>query len=65
VHEGEIRDTLAEEGWTERQVVILEPDDRRLCTTFCRNDLSEGGVDILIVAPMARPEDGPFKLEVT
>ena len=33
MHHGEIRDTLAEEGWAERQVVILQPDNRWLFAT--------------------------------
>ena len=65
VHDDEVRETLAEQGWTERQVVILEPDHRWLCATLLGDYGGEGIVDVLIVVPVARLKYGPLQLEVT
>src|SRR5712691_982472 len=65
MHQGEIRNTLAEEGRAERQVVVLEPDNRWLCATLLGDYCREGSIDVLIVVPMARLKDGPLQLEVT
>jgi hypothetical protein len=65
MHYGEIRDTLAEEGRAERQMVILKPDDRWLFATLLGDHGSEGSIDVLIVVPMARLKYGPLQLEVT
>jgi hypothetical protein len=65
MHHGNIRDTLAEEGWAERQVVILQPDHRWLFATLFGDHGGEGRIDVLIVVPMARLKYGPLQLEVT
>jgi hypothetical protein len=65
VHHGEIRYALTEEGRAERQVIVLEPDNRWLSATLLSDHGSEGSIDVLIVVPMARLKDGPFQLEVT
>jgi hypothetical protein len=65
LHHSEIRNTLAEEGRAEGQVVILEPDNCWLCATLLGNHGGEGIVDVLIMVPVARLEYGPLQLEVT
>src|SRR5215813_9076010 len=65
MHHGEIRNTLAEEGRAERQVVILEPDHGWLCATLLSDHGGEGSIDVLIVVPVARLKYGPLQLEVT
>jgi hypothetical protein len=65
MHHGEIGDTLAEEGWAERQVVILQPDNRWLFATLLGDHGGEGSIDVLIVVPMAWLKYGPLQLEVT
>jgi len=65
MHHGEMRNTLAEEGRAERQVVILEPDNGWLFATLLGDYSGEGSVNVLIVVPVARLKYGPLQLEVT
>jgi len=65
MHHGEIRYTLAEESRAERQMVILEPDNRGLCATLLSDHGGEGLINVLIVVPMAWLKYGPLQLEVT
>src|SRR5262245_5945357 len=64
MHHGEIRYTLAEESRAERQVVILEQDNRGLCATLLSDHGGEGRMSALTVVPMARLKYGPLQLEV-
>src|SRR5215510_12700393 len=65
VHDGEVRETLAEQGWAERQVVILEPDKRALVVTLLRHDCREVRIHVLVVAPMEGGEHRTLQIEVT
>jgi hypothetical protein len=65
VHEGEIRNALAQEGRTEGQMVILEPDNCRLFPTLLSDHRGKGSVDVPIVVPMARLKECALQVEVT
>jgi hypothetical protein len=65
VHDGEIRNTLAEEGRTECQMVILEPDNCGLFPTLLGDHRGKGSVDVPIVVPVARLKECPLQVEVT
>jgi hypothetical protein len=51
VHNGEVRETLAEHGRAERQMVILEPDKRALVATLFRHDCREVCIHVLVMTP--------------
>jgi hypothetical protein len=65
VHEGEIRNALAQEGRTECQMVILEPDNCRPFPTLISDHRGKGSVDVPIVVPVAWLKECPLQVEVT
>jgi hypothetical protein len=65
VHDGKIRDTLAQEGRTECEMIILEPDHGWLFPTLLSDHCGKGGIDVPIVVPVTRLEERALQVEVT
>jgi hypothetical protein len=65
VHDGKIRNTLAQEGRTEGEMIILEPDHGRLFPTLRGDHRGKGSIDVPIVMPVARLKERSLQVEVT
>jgi hypothetical protein len=65
VHNRQGRETLAEQGRAEGQVIILEPDNGVLSATLVRRDGREVRIHLLVMAPMEGIEHRTLQIEVT
>jgi hypothetical protein len=65
VHDGTIRNTLTQEGRTECEVIILEPDHGWLFPTLLSDHCGKSSIDVLIVLPVVWLKEHTFQVEVT
>ena len=55
---------LADQPWQQREMIVLDEDDRALGLGLLKNDLGELAVDGLVAFPVGGPEDGPCEGDV-
>src|SRR5215510_8989560 len=65
VHDRQGRETLTEQGWAERQVIILDPHDGIGPGAFLDDRLGKVGIDLLVMTPVERLEHRALEIEVT